>query len=172
MKVRCVQSASHYAKKQPIDLTGNFFCLFSFSLFFFQVELSVFLIPLCVCPGSAFHPAAAHTASGHTPPQPAATTTPSPSPRPIARLAQVQTNNSNNKRGTFTDDLHKLVDDWTKETVAAAATAAPGRPRPSLNQIKERRRQQDLEAGAPPTREVLKTEAIPRRTDDDRSVVL
>ncbi|XP_041654272.1 serine/threonine-protein kinase WNK2 isoform X6 [Cheilinus undulatus] len=68
------------------------------------------------------------------------TTTPSPSPQPIARLAQVQTNNSNNKRGTFTDDLHKLVDDWTKETIAAA-----NQPRPSLNQIKQQKRQQDLE---------------------------
>ncbi|XP_026187843.1 serine/threonine-protein kinase WNK2 isoform X2 [Mastacembelus armatus] len=71
--------------------------------------------------------------------------TPSPSPQPITRLAQVQTNNSNNKKGTFTDDLHKLVDDWTKETVAAAS-----QPRPSLNQIKQQRRQQDLECRAPP----------------------
>ncbi|XP_034731395.1 serine/threonine-protein kinase WNK2 isoform X3 [Etheostoma cragini] len=73
------------------------------------------------------------------------TATPSPSPQPITQLAQVQTNNSNNKRGTFTDDLHKLVDDWTKETVAAA-----NQPRPSLNQIKQQRRQQDLEGRAPP----------------------
>uniref|UniRef100_A0A3P8TD40 Uncharacterized protein n=1 Tax=Amphiprion percula TaxID=161767 RepID=A0A3P8TD40_AMPPE len=71
--------------------------------------------------------------------------TPSPSPQPITRLAQVQTNNSNNKRGTFTDDLHKLVDDWTKETVAAAS-----QPRPSLNQMKQQRRQQDLEGTPPP----------------------
>ncbi|XP_044067928.1 serine/threonine-protein kinase WNK2-like isoform X15 [Siniperca chuatsi] len=79
-------------------------------------------------------------------PQPSLTTaTPSPSPQPITRLAQVQTNNSNNKRGTFTDDLHKLVDDWTKETVAAA-----NQSRPSLNQIKQQRRQQDLEGRAPP----------------------
>ncbi len=63
----------------------------------------------------------------------------------MSRLAQVQTNNSNNKRGTFTDDLHKLVDDWTKETVAAA-----NQPRPSLNQIKQQRRQQDLEGKVPP----------------------
>uniref|UniRef100_A0A8D3ARB8 non-specific serine/threonine protein kinase n=1 Tax=Scophthalmus maximus TaxID=52904 RepID=A0A8D3ARB8_SCOMX len=78
--------------------------------------------------------------------QPSHTTaTPSPSAQPITRLAQVQTNNSNNKRGTFTDDLHKLVDDWTKETVAAA-----NQPRPSLNQIKQQRRQRDLECKAPP----------------------
>ncbi|XP_034028641.1 serine/threonine-protein kinase WNK2-like isoform X10 [Thalassophryne amazonica] len=70
----------------------------------------------------------------------------SPSPQPLPRLAQVQTNNSNNKRGTFTDDLHKLVDDWTKETVAAAH-----QPRLSLNQLKEQRRQKDLESKPPPT---------------------
>ncbi|XP_040008849.1 serine/threonine-protein kinase WNK2 isoform X10 [Xiphias gladius] len=73
------------------------------------------------------------------------TATPSPSPQPITRLAQVQTNNSNNKRGTFTEDLHKLVDDWTKETVAAA-----NQPRPTLNQIKQQRRQRDLGCRAPP----------------------
>ncbi|XP_072328613.1 serine/threonine-protein kinase WNK2-like isoform X2 [Scyliorhinus torazame] len=44
---------------------------------------------------------------------------------------QNQTNNSNNKKGTFTDDLHKLVDDWTKETVGAAQF------KPSLNQLKQ-----------------------------------
>ncbi|KAM8863026.1 serine/threonine-protein kinase WNK2 isoform 3-T3 [Spinachia spinachia] len=82
------------------------------------------------------------TAAQSQPPLAAGT----PSPQPIARLAQVQANNSNNKRGTFTDDLHKLVDDWTKETVGAAAN----QPRPSLNQIKQQRRQQDLEARAPP----------------------
>ncbi|KAM3871770.1 serine/threonine-protein kinase WNK2 [Diretmus argenteus] len=71
--------------------------------------------------------------------------TPSASPQPITGLAQVQTNNSNNKKGTFTDDLHKLVDDWTKETLAAAH-----QPRPSLNQIKQQRRRQDLEGRAPP----------------------
>ncbi|XP_078026054.1 serine/threonine-protein kinase WNK2 isoform X11 [Epinephelus lanceolatus] len=93
---------------------------------------------------SSLNTATTQTASGQ--PQPALTTaTPSPSPQPITRLAQVQTNNSNNKRGTFTDDLHKLVDDWAKETVAAA-----NQPRPSLNQIKQQRRQQDLEGKAPP----------------------
>ncbi|XP_049438002.1 serine/threonine-protein kinase WNK2 isoform X4 [Epinephelus fuscoguttatus] len=93
---------------------------------------------------SSLNTTTTQTASGQ--PQPALTTaTPSPSPQPITRLAQVQTNNSNNKRGTFTDDLHKLVDDWAKETVAAA-----NQPRPSLNQIKQQRRQQDLEGKAPP----------------------
>uniref|UniRef100_A0A4W6EQY4 non-specific serine/threonine protein kinase n=1 Tax=Lates calcarifer TaxID=8187 RepID=A0A4W6EQY4_LATCA len=94
--------------------------------------------------GSSLNTTTAQTAASQT--QPTLTTaTPLPSPQPITRLAQVQTNNSNNKRGTFTDDLHKLVDDWTKETVAAAS-----QPRPSLNQIKEQRRQQDLEYRAPP----------------------
>ncbi|XP_040927586.1 serine/threonine-protein kinase WNK2 isoform X3 [Betta splendens] len=73
---------------------------------------------------------------------PLTTAAPSQTPQPITRLAQVQTNNSNNKRGTFTDDLHKLLDDWTKETVAAA-----NQPRSSLNQMK---RQQKLECKAPP----------------------
>nr|XP_046253344.1 serine/threonine-protein kinase WNK2-like isoform X8 [Scatophagus argus] len=93
--------------------------------------------------GSSLNNAAARTAASQTQSSLAAAT-PSPSPQPITRLAQVQTNNSNNKRGTFTDDLHKLVDDWTKETVAAAS-----QPRPSLNQIRQQRRQQDLEARAP-----------------------
>ncbi|GLD49948.1 serine/threonine-protein kinase WNK2-like isoform X3 [Lates japonicus] len=93
---------------------------------------------------SSLNTTTAQTAASQT--QPTLTTaTPLPSPQPITRLAQVQTNNSNNKRGTFTDDLHKLVDDWTKETVAAAS-----QPRPSLNQIKQQRRQQDLECRAPP----------------------
>ncbi|KAM7404939.1 hypothetical protein PAMP_012242 [Pampus punctatissimus] len=94
--------------------------------------------------GSSHSSTTAQTASNQT--QPSLTTaTPSPSPQPLTRLAQVQTNNSNNKRGTFTDDLHKLVDDWTKETVAAAH-----QPRPSLNQIKQQKRQQDLEGRATP----------------------
>ncbi|XP_064154400.1 serine/threonine-protein kinase WNK2-like isoform X13 [Anguilla rostrata] len=74
----------------------------------------------------------------------AAVSTPPP-PQPVAGFAQVQTNNSNNKKGTFTDDLHKLVDDWAKETLAAAHA------RPSLNQIRLQRRWQDLEVGPAPT---------------------
>ncbi|KAG8002567.1 Serine/threonine-protein kinase WNK2 [Nibea albiflora] len=93
--------------------------------------------------GSSLNTTTAQTATSQTQP-PLTTATSSPSPQPITRLAQVQTNNSNNKRGTFTDDLHKLVDDWTKETVAAA-----NHPRPSLNQIKQQRRQQGLEGRAP-----------------------
>ncbi|KAM9475128.1 serine/threonine-protein kinase WNK2 [Clarias gariepinus] len=64
---------------------------------------------------------------------------PDPHPQPFTTLAQAQTNNSNNKKRTFTDDLHKLVDDWAKET----HTAGP-QPRPSLNQIKQQQRHQDL----------------------------
>ncbi|XP_046727040.1 serine/threonine-protein kinase WNK2-like isoform X3 [Silurus meridionalis] len=64
---------------------------------------------------------------------------PVPDPQPLTTLAQAQTNNSNNKKRTFTDDLHKLVDDWAKETL----TAGP-QPRPSLNQIKLQQRNQDL----------------------------
>ncbi|XP_029994141.1 serine/threonine-protein kinase WNK2 isoform X9 [Sphaeramia orbicularis] len=91
---------------------------------------------------SSLNTPAAQTASHQTP---TSLTTATPSPQPITRLAQVQTNNSNNKRGTFTDDLHKLVDDWTKETVAAAH-----QPRPSLNQIKQQRLRQELDGRAPP----------------------
>ncbi|XP_053092220.1 serine/threonine-protein kinase WNK2-like isoform X7 [Pangasianodon hypophthalmus] len=64
---------------------------------------------------------------------------PVPDPQPFTTLAQAQTNNSNNKKRTFTDDLHKLVDDWAKETLAAGP-----QPRPSLNQIKQQQRHQDL----------------------------
>ncbi|KAJ3586015.1 hypothetical protein NHX12_012417 [Muraenolepis orangiensis] len=88
---------------------------------------------------------AAQTASNQTQPS-LPSVTPSQSPQPIAGLARVQTtttnnssSNNNNKKGTFTEDFHRLVDDWTKETLAAAH-----QPRPSLNQIKEQRRRQDL----------------------------
>lgn len=43
---------------------------------------------------------------------------------------QAQANNSNNKRGPFTDDLHKLVDEW------ACRTAVATQLKPSLNQLK------------------------------------
>ncbi|KAM4571947.1 serine/threonine-protein kinase WNK2 isoform 1-T1 [Fundulus diaphanus] len=87
---------------------------------------------------SSLNTTAAQAASGQI--QPSLTTaTQSTSPQPFARLAQVQTNNSNNKRGTFTEDLHKLVDDWTKETLAAT------RPRTSLNRMRRPSRQQATE---------------------------
>ncbi|KAK1786898.1 hypothetical protein P4O66_017280, partial [Electrophorus voltai] len=69
---------------------------------------------------------------------------PTPGPQPITALAQAQTNNSNNKTGTFTDDLHKLVDDWTKETLASAPQS-----RLSLNQIKQQQRHQDMKVNPP-----------------------
>ncbi|MGH0161852.1 UNVERIFIED_CONTAM: hypothetical protein FKN15_041989 [Acipenser sinensis] len=62
-----------------------------------------------------------------------------PMPQQLQGLGQAQANNSNNKKGTFTDDLHKLVDDWTKETVGATHI------KPSLNQIKQKRQWQDME---------------------------
>uniref|UniRef100_A0A8D2PS14 WNK lysine deficient protein kinase 2 n=1 Tax=Zosterops lateralis melanops TaxID=1220523 RepID=A0A8D2PS14_ZOSLA len=61
-----------------------------------------------------------------------------PEPLPQSPL-QVQANNSNNKKGTFTDDLHKLVDQWTSKTVGAAQT------KPSLNQLKQNQKRQDME---------------------------
>ncbi|KAG7471842.1 hypothetical protein MATL_G00102330 [Megalops atlanticus] len=45
---------------------------------------------------------------------------------------------SANKKSMFTDELHKLVDDWTKETVG------PTPPKPSLNQIKQIQQVQEL----------------------------
>ncbi|XP_041130843.1 serine/threonine-protein kinase WNK2-like isoform X3 [Polyodon spathula] len=62
-----------------------------------------------------------------------------PMPQQLQGLVQAQANNSNNKKGTFTDDLHKLVDDWTKETVGATHI------KPSLNQIKQNRQWEDME---------------------------
>ncbi|XP_016085022.1 serine/threonine-protein kinase WNK2-like [Sinocyclocheilus grahami] len=50
---------------------------------------------------------------------------PASSSLPITVLVQAQANNSNNKSGTFTDDLHKLVDDWAKETLASASQLRP-----------------------------------------------
>ncbi|XP_056320244.1 serine/threonine-protein kinase WNK2-like [Danio aesculapii] len=53
------------------------------------------------------------------------TAVPAASARPITALVQAQANNSNNKTGTFTDDLHKLVDDWAKETLGSAPQSRP-----------------------------------------------
>ncbi|KAM6216133.1 LOW QUALITY PROTEIN: serine/threonine-protein kinase WNK2 [Rhynchocyon petersi] len=52
---------------------------------------------------------------------------------------QAQVNNSNNKKGTFTDDLHKLVDEWACKTVGTAQL------KPSLNQLKQTQKLQDME---------------------------
>lgn len=43
-----------------------------------------------------------------------------------------------NRENTFTDKLHKLVDDWTKEAIE------PAIPKPSLNQLKQIQQAQDL----------------------------
>ncbi|XP_041858985.1 serine/threonine-protein kinase WNK2-like isoform X2 [Melanotaenia boesemani] len=109
---------------------------------------------------SSLNTTTAQTASSQTQPSVTAAT-PSPSHQPFTRLAQVQTNNSNNKRGTFTEDLHKLVDDWTKETVAAAS-----QPRPSLNQIKQQKHQQSLDGRLPPMGAVtqeIKCHVVPNK---------
>ncbi|XP_051962104.1 serine/threonine-protein kinase WNK1 isoform X2 [Xyrauchen texanus] len=42
------------------------------------------------------------------------------------------------RKSTFTDELHKLVDEWSKETVF------PVQPKPSLNQIKQIQQVQEL----------------------------
>ncbi|XP_072305748.1 serine/threonine-protein kinase WNK2 isoform X3 [Eucyclogobius newberryi] len=102
---------------------------------------------------SSFNTAAAQTASHQTP---SSLTTPAPTPQPLPRLAQVQTNNSNNKKGTFTEDLHKLVDDWTKETLSSQ------KPRPTLNQMKQEQRHQELQGkgqtSRPAAHEVFRTD--------------
>uniref|UniRef100_A0A8C3YMM7 non-specific serine/threonine protein kinase n=1 Tax=Catagonus wagneri TaxID=51154 RepID=A0A8C3YMM7_9CETA len=66
---------------------------------------------------------------------------PEPGPQPALHI-QAQVNNSNNKKGTFTDDLHKLVDEWTCKTVG------PTQLKPSLNQLKQTQKLQDMEAAA------------------------
>lgn len=43
------------------------------------------------------------------------------------------------KKGMFTDDLHKLVDDWTKETVGNSLI------KPSLNQLKQSQHKQETD---------------------------
>ncbi|XP_034394006.1 serine/threonine-protein kinase WNK1 isoform X3 [Cyclopterus lumpus] len=48
-------------------------------------------------------------------------------------------------KSTFTDELHKLVDNWTKDTVG------PAPPKPSLNQIKQIQQVQELGGWSQPT---------------------
>lgn len=48
------------------------------------------------------------------------------------------TDHSPLRKSTFTDELHKLVDNWTKETVSTTP------PKPSLNQIKQIQQVQEL----------------------------
>uniref|UniRef100_A0A8C2RKN7 non-specific serine/threonine protein kinase n=1 Tax=Capra hircus TaxID=9925 RepID=A0A8C2RKN7_CAPHI len=66
---------------------------------------------------------------------------PEPGPQPALHI-QAQVNNSNNKKGTFTDDLHKLVDEWTSKTVGTTQL------KPSLNQLKQTQKLHDMEATA------------------------
>ncbi|KAG8524031.1 Serine/threonine-protein kinase WNK2 [Galemys pyrenaicus] len=70
---------------------------------------------------------------------------PEPGPQPALHV-QAQVNNSNNKKGTFTDDLHKLVDEWTSRTAGATQM------KPSLNQLKQTQKLHNMEApaGQPP----------------------
>ncbi|XP_040905440.1 serine/threonine-protein kinase WNK3 isoform X5 [Toxotes jaculatrix] len=49
------------------------------------------------------------------------------------------------RKSTFTDELHKLVDNWTKEMVG------PAPPKPSLNQIKQIQQVQELGGWSQPT---------------------
>ncbi|XP_053518629.1 serine/threonine-protein kinase WNK2 isoform X8 [Artibeus jamaicensis] len=82
---------------------------------------------------------------------------PEPGPPPALHV-QAQVNNSNNKKGTFTDDLHKLVDEWTSKTVGASQL------KPSLNQLKQTQKLHDMEAmaGWPPTPGEVRAVNTPR----------
>ncbi|KAJ7316831.1 hypothetical protein JRQ81_002993, partial [Phrynocephalus forsythii] len=78
-----------------------------------------------------------------------------PDPLPQTTLqVQVQANNSNNKKGTFTDDLHKLVDQWTSKTVGAVQA------KPSLNQLKQNQKRQDMEPKASPVQTQNETSGV------------
>ena len=78
-----------------------------------------------------------------------------PDPLPQTTLqVQVQANNSNNKKGTFTDDLHKLVDQWTSKTVGAVQA------KPSLNQLKQNQKRQDMEPKANPAQTQNETSGV------------
>lgn len=100
--------------------------------------------PVCAFPGSSTSSLVPGPESG-------------PSP---ALHVQAQVNNSNNKKGTFTDDLHKLVDEWTSKTVGASQL------KPSLNQLKQTQKLQDMEAmaGWPPTSGEVRVMNTPRAT--------
>ena len=47
---------------------------------------------------------------------------------------------TSSRKGMFTDDLHKLVDEWTSKTVGATQL------KPSLNQLKQTQKLHDMEA--------------------------
>ncbi|XP_044880139.1 serine/threonine-protein kinase WNK2 isoform X2 [Mauremys mutica] len=96
-----------------------------------------------ICSGLATEGGNAHGSSGQGSSTNSLVTCPEPLPPPTLQV-QVQANNSNNKKGTFTDDLHKLVDQWTSKTVGAAQS------KPSLNQLKQNQKRQDMEPKANP----------------------
>uniref|UniRef100_A0A674JVF9 non-specific serine/threonine protein kinase n=1 Tax=Terrapene triunguis TaxID=2587831 RepID=A0A674JVF9_9SAUR len=96
-----------------------------------------------ICSGLATEGGNAHGSSGQGSSTNSLVTCPEPLPQPTLQV-QVQANNSNNKKGTFTDDLHKLVDQWTSKTVGAAQL------KPSLNQLKQNQKRQDMEPKANP----------------------
>ncbi|XP_067400198.1 serine/threonine-protein kinase WNK2 isoform X3 [Emydura macquarii macquarii] len=96
-----------------------------------------------ICSGLATEGGHAHGSSGQGSSTNSLVMCPEPLP-PSTLQVQVQANNSNNKKGTFTDDLHKLVDQWTSKTVGAAQS------KPSLNQLKQNQKRQDMEPKANP----------------------
>ncbi|KAM9207192.1 serine/threonine-protein kinase WNK2 isoform 2-T2 [Dugong dugon] len=78
---------------------------------------------------------------------------PEPGPQPTLQV-QAQVNNSNNKKGTFTDDLHKLVDEWASKTVGTTQL------KPSLNQLKQTQKLQDMEAKVGPALAAIDVRAV------------
>lgn len=103
-----------------------------------------------ICPGLATDGGGARGQGSST-----SSLAPGPEPGPPPTLhVQAQANNSNNKRGPFTDDLHKLVDEW------ACRTAVATQLKPSLNQLKH-----GVGArGWPPATSEAQAMNMPRRT--------
>ncbi|KAK9515378.1 hypothetical protein VZT92_026030 [Zoarces viviparus] len=69
-------------------------------------------------------------------------------PRPHSHMDNNGVTHSHNsplRKCTFTDELHKLVDNWSKDTVE------PAPPKPSLNQIKQIQQVQELGGWSQPT---------------------
>ncbi|KAG7477853.1 hypothetical protein MATL_G00074010 [Megalops atlanticus] len=104
------------------------------------VSLSIWSTLRRLCVGKDRGNRSSHSSGTSSQQQPVVATP--PPHQPVSGLAQAQANNSNNKTGTFTDDLHKLVDDWAKETLEAAlvkpafspatSSLSPTRPTTSL----------------------------------------
>ncbi|XP_036386395.1 serine/threonine-protein kinase WNK2-like isoform X2 [Megalops cyprinoides] len=96
------------------------------------VSLSIWSTLRRLCVGKDRGNRSSHSSGMSSQQQPVVSTP--PPHQPVSGLAQAQANNSNNKTGTFTDDLHKLVDDWAKETLGAALVKpalSPARSGPS-----------------------------------------